>query len=446
MYHAYQAQTDALWPIRHWATHTAQWLRHPWSDWSTPFTPWTHAALDLPLPQLVGEPSAPRTLRELGQAHQRRLAAACELISLAQVKHSRPAYGLDLIESDAGALHIQEEVVLRRPFCDLLHFKAVDTEGRSPERPVLLIVAPMSGHFATLLRDTVRVALRDHDVYITDWLNAREVPLRDGRFGLDEYIEDLMVFLRHLGPGTHLLGICQPCVAALAATALMAEADDPAAPASLSLMAGPVDCRIQPTEVNRLATSRSMAWFEQHMITTVPVRYAGRWRRVYPGYLQLSAFIGMNPERHAESLRAFHDQVAAGADTEAESTKRFYEEYFAVADLPAEFYLETVRLVFQDYALARGQLTWRGQAVRPEAIRHTRLLTVEGERDDICSLGQTQAAHTLCTGLPDTAREHHVQEGAGHYGVFSGRRWEQSIYPRLKAHIAQAVKAPLRSA
>jgi len=260
-----------------------------------------------------------------------------------------------------------------------------------------------------------------------------------GRFGLDEYIEHLMRFLGVIGPGAHLVAICQPCVAALAAVALMAEDDHPAVPASVTLMAGPIDCRISPTEVNKLATDKPMARFEQNLISSVPFRYPGAMRSVYPGFLQLMAFMSMNLDRHLDSFRnLFHDLVNEET-AKAEATRAFYEEYFAVSDLPAEFYLETVRFVFQEYALAKGTLTWRGRKVDLAAIRRTALLTVEGERDDICSLGQTLAAHDLCTGLRPYLKTHYVQAGAGHYGVFSGKRWNGSIYPvvRESIHVAQ---------
>jgi poly(3-hydroxybutyrate) depolymerase len=290
----------------------------------------------------------------------------------------------------------------------------------------------MSGHFATLLRDTVRTMLADHDVFITDWHNARDVPVAAGRFGLDEYVEHVMKFLEAIGPGAHLMAICQPCVAALAAAALMAEDAHPAMPRSLTLMAGPIDCRISPTEVNRLATSKPIEWFERNLIATVPARYPGALREVYPGFVQLSAFMNMNLERHLASFRSLFEDLVKGDLARAEATRSFYEEYFAVADLPAEFYLETVRIVFQEYALAAGQMTWRGRKVDPRAIRRMALLTVEAERDDICSLGQTLAAQDLCASLKLFMRTHYIQAGAGHYGVFSGKRWTNNIYPVVR--------------
>jgi len=296
----------------------------------------------------------------------------------------------------------------------------------------------MSGHFATLLRETARTLLPDHDVYITDWHNARDVPLEAGPFGVDEYIDHVMSFMGVLGEGAHLVAVCQPCVAALAAVALMAEDGNPATPHSLTLMAGPVDCRVSPTKVNRLATSKPIEWFERSLIGTVPMRHAGARRRVYPGFLQLTAFMNMNLERHVSAFRMFFENVVTGDVEKAQATRAFYEEYFAVADLPAEFYLETVRCVFQEYSLARGELRYRGRLVNPGAIRRTALLTVEGEKDDICALGQTLAAQDLCSSLRQYLKTHYVQPGVGHYGVFSGSRWKRNVYPIVRDVIASS--------
>jgi len=404
IYQGYQAHADLMWPLR--------------------------AAAKSALPALHRAGNAPDEDRVL-----RKLAASCEVFVLAALTHERPPFRLDTVTVGERELVVHEEQAFTTPFGTLVHFRK-DTPDPGPR---VLIVAPMSGHFATLLRETARTMLADHDVYITDWHNARSVPVIAGRFGLDEYIEHLMRFLGVIGPGAHLVAICQPCVAALAAVALMAEDDHPAVPASVTLMAGPIDCRISPTEVNKLATDKPMAWFEQNLISSVPFRYPGAMRSVYPGFLQLMAFMSMNLDRHLDSFRnLFHDLVNEET-AKAEATRAFYEEYFAVSDLPAEFYLETVRFVFQEYALAKGTLTWRGRKVDLAAIRRTALLTVEGERDDICSLGQTLAAHDLCTGLRPYLKTHYVQAGAGHYGVFSGKRWNGSIYPvvRESIHVAQ---------
>ena len=356
--------------------------------------------------------------------------------SLARLTHQRPDFRISSVQVGDRELKVREEVVTSTPFATLLRFVREDAPA---DQPRVLIAAPLSGHFATLLRDTVRTMMADHDVYITDWHNARHVPLAEGPFGLDEYIDHLILFLETMGPGSHLMAICQPCVPALAAVALMSEDDNPAQPRSMSLMAGPIDCRINPTEVNKLATSKPIEWFEKNLVHDVPLRYAGAMRRVYPGFLQLTAFMSMNPDRHRKAFVDLYHHIASGDIEKAEATRQFYEEYFAVNDLAAEFYLETVKLVFQDYALARGELSYRGRTVDTKAIRRTALFTVEGERDDICSIGQTVAAHDLCGGLAPFRKTHHVQLGVGHYGVFSGRRWQQQIYPRVREliHVSQ---------
>lgn len=368
-----------------------------------------------------------------GGALTRSVAAAHEVVARMKLTHARPSFGLSSVVSQGREYAITEEKVMSTPFATLLRFRK---EG-APDMPRVLLVAPMSGHFATLLRDTVRTLLQDHDVYITDWHNARDVPLRHGRFGLDDYTEHLIRFLDRMGPGAHLMAICQPCVAALSATALMAQDAHPAQPRSLTLMAGPIDCRVNPTGVNELATSKPLSWFEDNMIHRVPWTQRGAGRKVYPGFLQLTAFMSMNQARHVKAFEDMYAAMAAGEHKKVAHTKAFYEEYFAVADLPAEFYLETVGKVFQTYDLPRGALTWRGTAVDPSAIRRTALLTVEGERDDICSVGQTVAAQDLCTKVRPYWRQHYVQTGVGHYGVFSGRRWQHEIYPRVRDLIHQ---------
>ncbi|MEY2683216.1 MAG: hypothetical protein RJA09_360 [Pseudomonadota bacterium] len=398
LYQAYQIQSDLLSPVRLWAQH---WGSALWRDQT--------------------EGSA-----------LRQAAAACEVLSRLRLTHSRPAYGIGQVLTQGQTVGVTERVVLRLPFGSLLHFQK--TSDRPPGPPVLL-TAPLSGHFATLLRETVQTLLQDHDVYITDWHNARDVALGHGDFGLDDYIDYMVRFVAQVGPGCHVVAVCQPCVAALAATALMAEDQHPAQPRSLTLMAGPVDCRVNPTEVNRLATSKPIAWFEQNMISTVPWPHRGWMRRVYPGFVQLGAFLGMNLERHQQAFRNLYHHLVAGDMAEAERLQTFYDEYLAVNDLPATFYLETVAKVFQTYDLARGALIWRGRPVNPAAIRRTSLLTVEGERDDICSVGQTVAAQDLCTGVRPYRKTHHVQTGVGHYGVFSGRKWREQIYPRVRAVI-----------
>jgi poly(3-hydroxybutyrate) depolymerase len=405
LYQAYQMQTDWLGPLQSAARIAVTYLNHDaFGLFKTPAT--------------------------------RKLAAAWEVFSRLRLTHSRPSFGIDSVQVGEHTVPVCEKSVHRLPFCTLQRFVREDLgEQGDADRPKVLIVAPLSGHFATLLNDTARTMLVDHDVYITDWHNARHVPLAEGRFGLDEYVEHLIAFIDKLGPGTHLVAVCQPCVPTLAAVALMAQREHPAQPRSMTLMAGPIDCRVNPTQVNELATSKPLEWFEKNLISSVPWRYPGAMRRVYPGFLQLSAFMSMNPQRHARAFGDLYNHLEDGELDAAAATTRFYDEYFAVNDLPAEFYLETVGQVFQDYALAKGELRVRGEVVEPAAIRRTALFTVEGERDDICSIGQTVAAHDLCSGIRPYMKSHHVQLGVGHYGVFSGRRWQQQIYPRVREMI-----------
>lgn len=361
----------------------------------------------------------------------RAVRAACEVAALARLTHLRPPFGIDELVVDGMPVRVTEEEVLRTPFCSLLHFRRHGV----PDQPRVLLVAPMSGHFATLLRGTARTMLRDHDVYITDWLNPRDIPLAHGRFGFDEFVHHLILFLRTIGEGTHMVAVCQPTVAALAAVALMAEDGDPAQPPSLTLMAGPIDARVNPTRVNDLATSRPIEWFENTLTTYVPLRFAGAMRRVYPGHMQLLAFMSMNLDRHEQALRELHDLRLRGEDVKADAIHAFYTEYFATMDLTAEFYLETVSLIFQRFLLAQSLLDVGGRRVSTLAIRRTALLTIEGERDDICAIGQTMAAQDLCPSLPPCKRMHHVQTGVGHYGVFNGKHWEARVYPIVRETI-----------
>jgi poly(3-hydroxybutyrate) depolymerase len=367
----------------------------------------------------------------------RKLSAGMEVFSRMRLTHSRPHYNIGSVTIGERNVPVTEESVLSMPFGTLLHFKK-DNTGL-PYQPPVLLVAPLSGHFATLLRETAKTLLQDHDVYITDWHNARDVSLLHGPFALDDYIDHMIRFTQAIGPGAHLIAVCQPCVAALAAVSIMAEDDDVAQPRSLTLMAGPVDCRVNPTEVNKLATSKPIEWFEKNLISHVPFPHKGFMRRVYPGFVQVSAFMAMNPERHKQSFRDMYRHLVDGEVDKAETIRDFYEEYLAVNDLPAEFYLETVEKVFQTYDLPLGKLQYRGRPVNPAAIRRTALMTVEGERDDICAVGQTVAAQDLCSSIRPYMKTHHIQTGVGHYGVFSGRRWNQQIYPRVRDVIHASV-------
>ncbi|WP_019906580.1 polyhydroxyalkanoate depolymerase [Methylobacterium sp. 77] len=358
-------------------------------------------------------------------------SAGAKMMMRAGLTFARPAFGIDSVQVGNREVPVIEETAYATPFGTLLRFrKDIDSE-----QPKVLVVAPLSGHFATLLRGTVRTLLADHDVYITDWHNARDVPLADGPFGFDDYVDHLVTFLGVMGEGSHVVAVCQPAVQALAAAAVMAQSKDIAHPRSMTLMAGPVDCRISPTAVNKLATSKPMSWFEKNLIATVPQRHAGAGRKVYPGFMQVSAFISMNAKRHQQSHADLFWHFANGETEKANQIETFYDEYFAVLDLAAEFYLETVQTVFQDYTLAKNELTYRGNPIDMRSIRRTALMTVEGERDDICAVGQTMAAHDLCTGLAPHMKSHHLQAGVGHYGVFTGRKWEGQTYPLVRNFI-----------
>jgi poly(3-hydroxybutyrate) depolymerase len=358
----------------------------------------------------------------------RRMSAALELFDRFTLTHERPDYGIDQVMSGGCLVDVAEKAVVKTAFGTLLHFrKHVDMA-----QPAVLVVAPLSGHFSTLLRNTVQTLLQDHDVYITDWHNARDVPADQGVFGFADYIDTVISFLEHIGPGTHVVAVCQPCVQVLAAVALMAADDHPCQPLSMTLMGGPIDVRQSPTTVNALAFDHPITWFEKNLITKVPARYRGAGRAVYPGFIQLNAFMKMNMDRHVKAHRKLYKHLANNELAEAATIKEFYDEYFAVLDIPAEFYIETVRMVFQEALLAKGLLTHRGRSVEPAKIRRTALLTVEGERDDVCALGQTAAAHDLCTGLRPYMKRHHLQTGVGHYGLFSGKRWETQIYPIVR--------------
>lgn len=409
LYQAYQAQSDIMVPVRAWAGMALK-----------AFGPFSGASA--PLNGFSG------SINGISTTAIKNLTAAYELIARAGLTHTRPPYGIETVTVGNEEVPVHEDAALVTPFGTLLRFrKEIDTP-----QPRVLLVAPLSGHFATLLRNTVKTMLPEHDVYITDWHNARDVPLSAGRFGFEDYVDHLIKFLEKIGPGAHMLAVCQPTVAALAATAVMAQTGNAAQPRSMTLMAGPIDCRVNPTKVNELATSKPISWFEQNLIATVPMRYPGAFRRVYPGFVQLAAFMSMNIERHVKAHKELYDNLVAGEIAKAAQTKAFYDEYFAVLDLTEEFYIETVKLVFQEYALANGTLKFRGETVDPKAIRRTALFTVEGEKDDICAVGQTLAAQELCSSIRPYMKRHHMQPGVGHYGVFSGKKWEGQIYPLLK--------------
>jgi polyhydroxyalkanoate depolymerase len=399
LYQAYQFQDDMVAPLRTMA--------RGWMDWLSANFPIRDHALG------------------------RHWLAALEMVSRYELTHTRPPFDIRRVPAGNSDAAVTEEVSLSLPFGDLLHFRK-DIEMPQPK---VLVIAPLSGHFSTLLRGTVETLLRDHDVYITDWKNARDVPLSAGSFGVEDYIAYVIRFLEEIGPGGHILAVCQPCVQGLAAVAVMSEDNNPATPRSMTLMAGPIDPRESPTEVNEFAVSKSLAWFEQSVISPVPYRYGGGGRRVYPGFLQLTAFMAMNMDRHKTAHQKLYDHLAAGDVEAAEKIKTFYDEYFAVLDLTEEFYIETIDRIFHRAELATGQFRYRGRKVDPGKIRRTALLTVEGGRDDICALGQTAAAHDLCSSLRPHLKRHHLQANVGHYGVFNGRRWDNEIYPVVRNHI-----------
>jgi poly(3-hydroxybutyrate) depolymerase len=399
MYDAYQKLQDAGDQVRMFAEN-AHTILSAWSD--NPFAP-----------------------------PARRMAAYYELVALAGFSHSRPDYGIDFVEIHGEPIPVDEKAVRRTPFCDLLRFRR---EGGEND-PRILLVAPMSGHFGTLLRGTVRTLLCDHQVFLTDWKNPRNVRLEDGGFTFEDYTQHLLDFVNFIGEDCHIVAVCQPTVSALVATAVMAEDNSNIQPASLTLMAGPIDCRIAPTKVNELATEKPIEWFHTNMIGVVPDKFDGAGRRVYPGFLQLCAFMSMNMQRHTKSFVELFQHRVRGDTEKADAIRDFYKEYFAIMDLCAEFYLETIEQVFQRFLLPQGLMKHKGRKVDPRAIKKTFLLTVEGEKDDICAVGQTLAAQDLCSGLRPYMKTHHLQAGVGHYGVFNGKRWESQVYPMLRNHI-----------
>jgi poly(3-hydroxybutyrate) depolymerase len=400
LYQAYAAQQSLLEPWRRFA------------DLARPFTlqPWP-VKLALPFLDYMG--------------------AAFELVSETKIRHERPDFGIDEVPVGGRQVAITEATEFETPFCRLTHF----VKARTQTEPRVLLVAPMSGHFATLLRGTVTALLPDHDVYITDWINARKVPLRHGAFDFDDYVDHIVEFCRRLGPELHVIAVCQPAVPVLAAVALMAADNDPLAPRSITLMGGPIDPRANPTRVNEFAAKHSLGALERTVITQVPPPHAGFMRRVFPGFLQLTGFMGMNLGRHIRAHTDMFHHLVKGNGDDAAAIRRFYDEYLTVSDMTAEFYLQTVERVFQKFDLPQERMTSRGRPVEPRAITRTALMTVEGAEDDICAPGQTYAAHILCGKLDAGRRAHHLQQRVGHYGVFNGRRWREEIMPRIREFI-----------
>lgn len=377
-----------------------------------------------------------------------RLSAGLDLMHRLAKDYEKPEFEIKSVEVDGVDVAVQELVALEKPFCRLLRFKRYTDDpavlAKMKDQPTVLVVAPLSGHHSTLLRETVKQLLKDHKVYITDWTDARMVPLEVGAFHLDDYIHYVQEFIRHVGGADcHVMSVCQPTVPVLAAISLMASAGEPT-PRSMTMMGGPIDARKSPTAVNNLAMNRSHNWFENNVIYRVPTNFPGAGREVYPGFLQHTGFVAMNPDRHLSSHYDYFLDLVRGDDDSVEAHRKFYDEYNAVLDMPAEYYLDTIKTVFQDFALVNG--TWQvdGAFVRPQDITTTALLTVEGELDDISGAGQTRAAHDLCAGVPKAHQYHYDAIGAGHYGIFSGRRWREKVYPEVRDFIAKYEAAPLK--
>ena len=406
LYSLFEAQHTALVPFRVAAEMSRGWFGHP-------FSPLAYSPLS------------------------KEIAASSDLFLRLTQRYDKPAWGIEETTVDGKTVPVTLEVVEARPFCELLHFRRELPRPRKD--PKVLLVAPLSGHHATLLRDTVRALLPEHEVWITDWIDARMVPLTDGLFHLDDYVEMIQDFIRLLSdpkrPDLNVISVCQPTVPVLAAIALMADREEPATPRAMVMMGGPIDARRSPTAVNNLALKKPHTWFEQTLIHRVPQKYPGFMRRVYPGFLQHLGFVAMNPDRHLNAHWDYYNHLLVGDGDSAEGHRRFYDEYNAVLDMPAEYYLDTVKTVFQDFALPKGQMMVRDELVRPQRIRDTALLTIEGELDDISGNGQTEAAHPLCLNIPAKRREHYLAPGVGHYGIFSGRRWREMVYPRIRDFI-----------
>jgi poly(3-hydroxybutyrate) depolymerase len=404
LYQLHEWQHSSLLPIRLWATANV-------AVYGCPFNPLSYNPLS------------------------RMIVAGSDLLLRATHRYAKPQFGLADTVVRGALVSVKEEKVIEKPFCTLLHFKR-DTKVK---QPVVLLVAPLSGHYATLLRDTVRMLIQDHDVYVTDWQDARLVPLSKGPFHFHDYVAYIREFVRFLGPNLHVMSVCQPTAPVLAAISLMA-ADGEPAPLSMTMMGGPIDTRKSPTSVNTFATDQPLRWFEDNIICPVPSKYPGYGRRVCPGFLQLAGFVSMNVGRHFDSHKDYFYHLIQGDGDGAEAHRKFYDEYNAVMDLPAEYYLDTVKMVFQEHQLPLGTMVVEGQPVRPSAITKTALFTIEGELDDISGSGQTQAAHELCSAIPASGRRHLTAPGAGHYGIFSGRRFRETIYPEIRDFIASHAK------
>lgn len=381
--------------------------------------------------QILNNPYNPVSLTMAGKSS----AAALELFENATRRYGKPDWNIHETEIEGRIVPVQERVMLRKPFCDLLHFERERSATHGRHDPKVLLVAPMSGHFATLLRGTVESMLPEHEVFITDWRDARMVPLTEGRFGFDDYVQYIIELIRFIGPDVHVIAVCQPGPAVVAAVSLMHQANDPMVPATMTIMGGPVDPRQSPTVPNKLATERPLYWFKRNMLSRVPYPHLGFMRSVYPGFLQLTGFMAMNLDRHFGAHMKMFQHLVQGDGDSAEKHRIFYDEYNAVMDLDAEFYIETISRVFQDFELPLGKMVVKGEKVDPSSINRTALLTVEGENDDISGVGQTKAAHDICINIPAERRMDYLQPEVGHYGVFNGRRFRTEIQPRIRNFI-----------
>ncbi|CAN5449386.1 polyhydroxyalkanoate depolymerase [soil metagenome] len=392
-----------------------------------PVAAWAEASA-----QLYSNPASPLSYAPMA----RRMAAGLELLYRLGKDYEKPEWQLPTTVVDGQEVAVETETDMDRPFCKLVHFRRAIPLETNAASPRVLVVAPLSGHHATLLRDTVRSLIQDHDVWVTDWVDARLVPVTEGAFSLDDYVHYIEDFIRMLGPSVHVISVCQPTVPVLAAISLMSSRHEAQVPRSMTMMGGPIDTRVGLTEVNNLAERKPYSWFENNVIYSVPAQYPGYLRRVYPGFLQHAGFVAMNPDRHLKSHQEFYADLLKGDLQDTEAHRKFYDEYNAVLDLPAEYYLQTIDIVFQRHLLPEGQWDVDGDRVRPQDIRTTALLTIEGELDDISGPGQTHAAQTLCSGIAASHKKQMTAEGAGHYGIFSGRRWREQIYPKVREFIA----------
>lgn len=393
-----------------------------------PLTQWAEASA-----KLLSNPVSPLAHTPFSQ----RIAAGYELMFRIGKDYKKPQFALTPVSIDDKPVEVIEEITLKKPFCHLIHFKKNlnNEEIITLKQPKVLLVAPLSGHHSTLLRDTAQKLSEKHDVYITDWVDARMVPLSEGPFHLHDYIYYVQEFIRLLSPDLHVISVCQPTVPVLAAISLMATANDPLLPKTMTMMGGPIDARKSPTSVNNLAVEKKFSWFENTVIYSVPHNHPGFGRKVYPGFLQHAGFVAMNPDRHAQSHWDFYMDLVKGDDSSTEIHRKFYDEYNAVLDMPAEYYLDTIKTVFQDFSLPLGTWEVEGKLVRPQDIKTVALFTVEGELDDISGAGQTKATQQLCSGIPESMRLEFVAPDCGHYGIFSGRRWREMIYPKVAEFI-----------